>query len=105
MWDSCAPNGVATIQCIPVLIKLLINAAFSFVGITALFFIIWSGVQLVTASGEDPKQVEGARKTLTFAIVGLIVVLMSFFVVNFVAFVSGTPCIAQFDTFTLGSCQ
>lgn len=115
-WSTCSQTvtnpatgqvvgSAATLNCVPVLLKLLINAAFAFVGVTALFFIVMSGIKFITASGNDPKQVETARKTLTFAIVGLIIVLMSFFIVNFVAFVSGTPCIAQFDNFSLGSCQ
>jgi hypothetical protein len=49
--------------------------------ILALFFLIWGGLQWIT-SGGDKAKLEGARKTLTFAVIGLIVVFLGFFIVN-----------------------
>src|SRR5258708_4996764 len=81
MWGSCFDkttdaSGVATIKCIPVLITLLINAVFILAGTTALIFIIVGGYKYTMSRG-DPKEADGARKTLQFAIVGLIIVLFS----------------------------
>lgn len=47
-----------------------------FVGALAVLFIIIGGFQMVTSSGE-PKKLETAKKTLTYAIIGLLVVILA----------------------------
>lgn len=101
-WDSIV-NGclkgtnadVATLACIPALFSNVINALFAFSGTVAVFIIIFSGIKFIT-SGGDAKQVEGARKTLTYAVIGLIVVLIAYFIINIVSYVTGVTCIRQF---------
>jgi hypothetical protein len=89
-------SQVATLRCIPAVFKNVVSAALIFAGIVALFFIIFAGIKFIT-SGGDAKQVEGARKTLTFAIIGLIVVLLAFFIVHTIGFLTGTTdCITKF---------
>lgn len=94
-WGNCVVNGVATLNCIFPLFQNIISVLLSFAGIVALFFIIISGFRYMT-SGGDPKQLEGARKTLTYAILGLAVVLGSFFVINLIAEATGVSCIRIF---------
>ena len=94
-WGKCVQNGVATLDCIGPLFQNIINAALVFAGVVALFFIIFSGIKFITPSG-DPKQVEGARKTLTYAIIGLLVILFSFFIINLISYVTGVSCIKMF---------
>ena len=82
---SCLENGsVATLNCIPPLFQLILNALFQFAGIVALFFVIFSGIKFLT-SGGDEKKIEEARKTLTFAIIGLVLILIAIPIVNFIA--------------------
>lgn len=50
----------------------------------SLFFIIVSGIKWTT-SGGDEKQVEAARSRLKYAVLGLIVALSSFFIIQFIA--------------------
>lgn len=85
-WDEsgCLVGGeaqVATLACIWPLLNNIINAAIALSGIVALVFIIWSGIQLITASG-DAEKISGAKKTLTFAIIGLVFILLSFALFN-----------------------
>ena len=107
-WNSIAPdclqnvkdaNGnttqIATLACIPAVFKNIINAAMIFAGVVALFFIILSGIKMIT-SGGDQKQLEGARKTLTWAIVGLVIIFLSFFIINVIAGITGVSCIMNF---------
>lgn len=99
-WDSCLqppgdPNGIATLQCVPLVFENVIRAALVFAGIVALYFIIISGIKFIT-SGGDPKAVEGARKTLMFAIIGLLIVLLSFFIVSVIGYITGVNCINSF---------
>lgn len=86
------PSGVPTLKCLPALFVNLIAAAMTFAGVVALFIIIWGGYKFMT-SGGDPKQLDTARKTLTYAIIGLIIVFLSFFIINFISTVTGVGCI------------
>ncbi len=51
--------------------------------ILTLFFLVSGGIDMVT-SGGDKQKVVNSRHKLTFAVVGLIIVLLSFFIVNLV---------------------
>lgn len=94
-WGDCVVDGVATLACIPVLFTNIIDAAFLLSGTVAMFFIVVAGIKYIT-SGGDAKQAEGARKTLTYAIIGLVVVLLSFFIINVISAVTGNECIKKF---------
>jgi hypothetical protein len=63
-----------------------------FAGIVAVFLIIHSGSKFVLSSG-DPKKVEEARNTLVYAIMGLIIVLAAFLIVNLVSHLTGVACL------------
>lgn len=54
-------------------------------GITvlSLFFLIWGGIKWITSEGDKTK-LDAARKTLIYALVGLVLAFLSFFIVNFV---------------------
>jgi hypothetical protein len=85
---------ILTIDCIPVIIINLIFWGLTFVGIVALFLIIFSGIKFIT-SGGDPKAVETARKTATWAIIGLVVILLSFAIVRLVSDITGVECLRR----------
>lgn len=56
-----------------------------FAGAVAVLFIIWGGFLYVTSAGNKDR-IEQAKKTLTYAIVGLIVIILARFIVNFIDF-------------------
>lgn len=88
-WDQCLENGdVATLACIPILVKNLINAALAFSGFVALVLIIYAGIMYVTSKGDQAK-LDNAKKTLTYAIIGLIVIFFSFFIVAVISQLTG----------------
>lgn len=95
-WSSCLAKGtdVATLDCVPIVFKNVIDAALIFAGIVTVTFIILAGYKMMN-SGGDQKQVADAKGTLTYAIIGLIIILFSFFIVNFIAFTTGTDCIKK----------
>jgi len=98
-WDSCIDPAtkIATLRCIPIVFKNVISAALMLVGVVAVALIIYSGISFVT-SGGDPKKVEGARRILTFAIIGLVIVLSSFGILFFIGYVTdSTTCITSFS--------
>ena len=94
-WGSCVQDGVATLNCIPVVFGNILYWIVGFAGITAVFLIIFSGIKFLT-SGGDPKQVESARKTLTYAVAGLIIILFSFAIIKLIGTVTGADCITVF---------
>jgi len=101
MWGDCVQNGVATLACIPIVFNNVVDWAIALAGLTAVFFIIFAGIKFLT-SGGDPKQVEGARKTLTYAIIGLIIVFLSFAIIKLIGTITGASCITK--PFGFGNC-
>ena len=61
----------------------LIIIAFIVAGLLALAFLIWGGIRWIL-SGGDKAKVEEARKTLTAALIGLVVVFLSYFLLNLI---------------------
>lgn len=93
--DCVTPEGVAQLSCIPAVFQNVVTAALLFAGVVAVFMIAYAGIRYITSRG-DPKAVEGARNTLTWAVIGLIVIIISFAIINFIAYFTGTQCIRFF---------
>lgn len=98
---DCLVSGIPTLSCIPPLIVGIIYWLVTIVGIFALFLVIYSGIKFIN-SGGDPKSVDSAKKTLTYAIIGLLVVLFSFAIINIISYATGVSCINKFG---FGNCN
>lgn len=59
-----------------------------FAAAVAVLFIIWAGLQMVTAAG-NKERYEAAKKTLTYAVVGLIIIVLALAIVTFVTRIPG----------------
>ncbi len=69
----------------------IINYILMFLGLIAVAYIIWAGIKMVTSGGNESKVKEG-QKTITYAVVGLLVIFLSYAIVNWVVFApSATP--------------
>ena len=66
-----------------VTLKIIINTLLFAIGIVAVIMIIVSGIRF-TASHGDPGSVTKARLTMIYAVVGLVVAILAFAIVNFV---------------------
>jgi len=64
-------------------ISTIINLAFAIAGIVAVVYLIMGGFNYVTAGG-NPEAVDGAKTTLVNAIIGLVVILVSYLIIQFV---------------------
>jgi len=73
---------VATLACVPCFIKAVINFGFALGAVVAVAFIIISGIRYITSNGDQVK-IAKARQTITYAIVGLVIVVLSYAIVNF----------------------
>lgn len=73
------------------LVKNIANFALSFLGLTAVLIIIYGGFLFVTARGEEEQTTSG-KKTITYALVGIVVILISFALVNTLITQAPTGC-------------
>jgi len=98
-WSGCTEgvNNVATLACAIPLFQNVVNAALVFGGTVALFMLIYGGFRMVI-SGGDAKQAGAARSTITYAIIGLLIVFLSFAILNFIAYITNVNCITQFGS-------
>lgn len=62
----------------------ILNYFLGFLGIIAVIFLIYAGVLMVTAGGAE-EQVTKARKIITYAVIGIVVVILSFTIVQWVS--------------------
>jgi type IV secretory pathway VirB2 component (pilin) len=61
------------------LILRAINFVLGFVGLLAVIMLIWGGIQYITSQGGE---VDKANKTILYAIIGIIIILFSFAIIN-----------------------
>lgn len=76
---NTAPPGIVTTDLASIIINIT-NWVLGFITLVAVLMLIWGGVQYLTASG-DEANVEKAKHTITYAILGLIVVGIAYAVV------------------------
>lgn len=65
------------------MMKNIINAMIFVIGIIAVIMIVVGGVRYVVSNGESA-QVKAAKDTVTYAVIGLVVAILAFAIVNFV---------------------
>ena len=65
------------------ILNLIINVALGIIGFIAVVMIIMGGIQYTTSSG-DAAKVTKAKNTILYGVVGLVIALLAFAIVNFV---------------------
>jgi|JI10StandDraft_1071094.scaffolds.fasta_scaffold29100_6 hypothetical protein len=63
--------------------KFIINVFSVIVGVIAVIMIIWGGLKYITSGGDSGK-VTSAKNTIIYAIIGLIIVALAQFIIQFV---------------------
>jgi len=64
-------------------VQTIINYALGFLGLVAVAFIIYGGVLLVTSGGND-EAMGKAKKILMYAVIGIVIIMLSYTIVTFV---------------------
>lgn len=80
--ESCEPDGDAA-NTVNDLVATIINIFSWVVGVVAVIMIIIGGFRYITSNG-DSGNVTGAKNTILYAIVGLVIVALAQFIVKFV---------------------
>ncbi len=71
-----------------------VQAIIALAGIALFVMLVVGGVKYIT-SGGDPKAAEGAKNTITYAIGGLLLILLSYLILVIIGGITGTN-ITQF---------
>lgn len=61
----------------------IINYFLGFLGIVAVAFLIYGGVLMVTSAGNE-EGVGKAKKIITYAVIGIVIIMLSYTIVTFV---------------------
>lgn len=75
-----AADGVAQLQDV---ITRFIKPAIVVAGVVAVLIMVWGGFQLMTSSGR-PDKLQAGKETIKWAVIGLIVVIAAYAIVEFV---------------------
>lgn len=99
-WGGVCVGGpgaedVATLQGLECLIANVFTVILGMIGMAAfVMFVVGSFSWLL--SGGNSQQLEKARKSLTFAVIGIVVALSSFVIINLIAAFTGVNVIKSF---------
>ena len=86
----CVINGVATIQGLECLFQNILRVLTTIAGLAFGLMIIIGGFKLIFAGGEQ-KGLQSAKNTLTFAFLGLVLIIVIWFVLKFIEHFTGMP--------------
>jgi hypothetical protein len=73
-------GGVWTVAAI---LERVTNWVLGFTGLVAIMFLVYGGLQYIISAGNKDKA-EAAKKTILYAVIGLVVVALSYVIVSFV---------------------
>lgn len=85
-FGSGNPLGKSDLSPIGNLVSVFLSAAFIIAGLILLFYFILGGIGMISSAGDsDPQKAEQAKKTITSAIIGFVVVFTSYWIVSLLA--------------------
>lgn len=82
-------SGVGNLH-IQNLVSFILSFVLAVAVLLAFFFFLFGGIRWIISQG-DKKQLESAQKTIQYALVGLIVIFLSFFIINLIGFAFDVP--------------
>lgn len=94
--EGCVNSDVATIQGIGCLLANVLSVALTLLGIVGFIMIIYAAFNMMVMGGNS-QATEKSKNTITFAIIGIILALSSFIIVNLIAEFTGVELIKNFS--------
>jgi hypothetical protein len=83
-------EGVPTIGGLQGVFGNVVQVALAFGGIVLFIMLLMGGFKYLS-SGGDPKAVEGAKKTLTYAILGIVLLAAAYLILSLIERLTGAP--------------
>lgn len=90
-----ASGDIATIEDLKVIFGNIVRSFITLSGMALFILLLVGGFKYIT-SGGDPKALESAQKTITYAIGGLVVILLSFLILVLIKTITGVD-VTQFN--------
>lgn len=78
-----AKTGSATTNDLNAVIKLVVNILLFIIGALSVIMIVFGGIKYTVSNG-NPDQIKNAKNTIMYAVVGLVVAILAYAIVNFV---------------------
>jgi hypothetical protein len=98
-WTGLAEGDVATFKSLETIVSNILGIASALAGIAVFVMLILGGFKLLTAGG-NPEQVKKATGTITWAVVGLIILLAIWFIFMFIEEFTGVEIsVFKLDSF------
>lgn len=88
-------EGVHEIKDIVDIVENIFSIVIRLAGVAAFIMLIIGGFKYLTAGG-DPKAAESARNTITYAILGLVLIIAAWFILKFIYEFTGVD-VTQFQ--------
>ena len=85
---NCNASGIARISDLSCVFGNVVGVSIIFAGIVLFVILLMGGFKYMT-SGGDPKAVDAAQKTITYAILGLILILASYLILVLIRAITG----------------
>lgn len=77
---------------ISLIVSWLLKTSFVLAGLILLFYFILGGIGMISSAGEsDPQKAEAAKKSITSALIGFIIVFTSYWIVKLIGQLLGIP--------------
>ncbi len=89
-------DGVATIQGVGCLVANILSIALTVLGIIGFIMIIYAAFNLMLMGGNS-QATEKSKNTITYAIIGIVLALSSFIIINLIASFTGIEVIKNFS--------
>jgi hypothetical protein len=87
-------HDVATIKGFEAIFNNVVSISLGLGGIVLFVLLLSGGFKYITAGG-DPKAIEGAKKTITYAIAGIVLLALAFLIIRLIEQITGAP-VTQF---------
>lgn len=88
-WDpECVEDNVPTFLGFKCLLKNIIASVLGIAGIVLFVMLIFGGFRYLTA-GADPEAAESAKKIITYAVLGFVMLIVSYLIILLIAQISG----------------
>ncbi len=88
-------GGFATLDQLVVVFANLTSAISTLAGFAVLIMLIRGGISYITAQG-DPKALTTARSTMTWSLIGLVIILAAFLIISLIVGFVAVPGIGKF---------
>lgn len=80
---TAPPGIVTTVKADDPTVRNVFNVVLALAGAVAVAFVVFGGIKYMLSQGE-PNEIKQSRDTILYSIIGLVVVVISFMLVNYV---------------------